>query len=132
MSNEIALIWPLLKDKGLPYPPRAYVLVQEGLRHTVEQVFDGDDARLDGDRHVSGQELCIGIRDVAIDQFGPLARTVLGAWGVHRTEDFGRMVEAMVEAGVLRMSEQDTMDDFESVYDFGEAFACELDALGTA
>jgi uncharacterized repeat protein (TIGR04138 family) len=29
----------------------------------------------------------------------------------------------MIEAGLLRRSEEDTLDDFRAVYDFDEAFA---------
>ena len=132
LNEEIALIWPMLREKGLPYPPKAYALVQRGLRHAVQQMFDeGGVERMEGDRHISGQELCFGIRDMAMDEFGPLAKTVLNSWGVYHTEDFGEMVAAMVETGLLRMSERDSMDDFAGVYDFDEAFGCDLDAAGS-
>ncbi|MEM1166091.1 MAG: Minf_1886 family protein [Planctomycetota bacterium] len=127
MTDEVAHIWPLLKTQSLPYPPSAYSLVHEGLRHAVQRVFDEDHERLMGDRHVSGQELCLGVRDVAIEQFGPLARTVLETWHISSTDDFGSMVRAMVQAGLLRMSERDTLEDFHSVYDFDEAFGTQLD-----
>lgn len=129
MSHEVAMVWPMLKELRLPYPPAAYELVQEGLRHTVASVFDQDAERLSGDRHVSGQELCLGIRDVAVSSFGPLAKTVLNSWHVHGTDDFGAMVGALVEAGLFRMSENDSLDDFESVYDFDEAFGSDLDRV---
>ncbi|MEM9082267.1 MAG: Minf_1886 family protein [Planctomycetota bacterium] len=132
MGNEIALIWPMLRDKNLPYPPRAYSVVQLGLRRAVEQVYDVDEARLMGDRHVTGQDLCLGIRDVAIEQFGPLAKAVLESWNISQTSDFGNMVEALVEAGLFRMSDRDSFEDFCDVYDFDEAFGCELDVTSPA
>jgi uncharacterized repeat protein (TIGR04138 family) len=73
-------------------------------------------------RHISGQQLCLGLRDYAILQYGRLARTVLSSWGVRRTEDFGRIVFAMVEAGWMRKQDDDTIEDFENVFDFDEAF----------
>ena len=51
-----------------------------------------------------------------------LAKTVLHSWGVRRTEDFGRIVFALVETGILRKSEEDSLGDFMGVFDFDEAF----------
>lgn len=73
-------------------------------------------------RHVSGQELCLGLRSLAVEKYGLLARTVLRGWGVSTTEDFGKIVYAMVDTGLLRTSENDSLDDFRGVYEFEEAF----------
>jgi uncharacterized repeat protein (TIGR04138 family) len=35
------------------------------------------------------------------------------------------MVFAMIEAGAMSKTQQDTPEDFRGVYDFAEAFACE-------
>lgn len=85
------------------------------------------DAGMSGDtedesRHVSGQQLCVGLRDFAIVQFGALARTVLERWGVRKTEDFGKIVFAMIDAGLMRKTDEDTLEDFRDVYEFEEAF----------
>ena len=64
----------------------------------------------------------MGLRDYAVAQYGRLALTVLRRWNIHRTEDFGKIVFAMVEAGLMRTSEEDTMEDFQGVFDFDEAF----------
>ena len=116
--------------KAGPYPLAAYQFVQEGLRYTVRHVHDErvNDPGLPGaavTEHVSGQQLCLGLRDYAIDQYGLLALAVLGHWGIQRTDDFGRMVFAMIEAGAMSKTQQDTPEDFRAVYDFAEAFACE-------
>ena len=50
---------------------------------------------------------------------------MLGHWGIQRTDDFGRMVFTMIEAGAMSKTQQDTPEDFRAVYDFAEAFACE-------
>ncbi len=73
-------------------------------------------------RHVSGQELCFGLRSLAVEKYGLLARTVLRGWGVRSTEDFGKIVYAMVDTGLLRTSDNDSLDDFRGVYEFEEAF----------
>ena len=106
------------------YPPAAYQFVREGLDHTAS-VMHGDADPFDGNesRHVSGQQLCIGLRDYALRQFGSMAGLVLRTWNVRRTEDFGRIVFDMVEAGILRKTEDDAIEDFANVYDFEEAFA---------
>ena len=118
-------------SKAGPYPLAAFTFVQEGLSFTVERVHDraaseqADPMALAGtapDRHVSGQQLCLGLRDHAIEQYGLLARSVLAHWHIHRTEDFGRIVFAMIEAGAMSKNPNDTLDDFCGVYDFEEAF----------
>ena len=79
------------------------------------------------DHHVTGQQLCIGLRDFAISRFGLLAQVVLQHWGINRTEDFGAIVFRMVELELLRTCPQDSESDFRSVFQFDEAFhACEL------
>ncbi len=118
-----------LKAAG-PYPLAAYQFVQDGLRSTVERVHDQVDASGSGSRHVSGQQLCMGLRDFAIDQYGMLAPVVLASWHIHRTDDFGRIVFALIEVGAMSKNSQDTLDDFRGVYEFAEAFG--PDSLVTA
>ncbi|MBL0926032.1 MAG: hypothetical protein IBJ11_00055 [Phycisphaerales bacterium] len=122
-----------MKPHAGRFPPAAFAFVQGGLRHTVERIVEkreqNDTAELeetDGGRHVSGQELCIGLREYALSQFGRLARTVLASWGIRRTEDFGRIVFILVEAGLMRKTDSDSIEDFEAVYEFDEAFGAEL------
>lgn len=123
MSSEIDILWNRLREYAGPYPPQAFIFVQEGLRHTCDRLYRiDDDTTGDGSRHVSGQELCIGLRDYAVQQYGMLALTVLSSWNIRRTEDFGKIVFAMIEAGLLRKTEQDSITDFENVYDFPEVF----------
>ncbi|MEL7474121.1 MAG: Minf_1886 family protein [Planctomycetota bacterium] len=112
----------ILEDAG-PYPLEAYEFLRSGLAHTVQHTHGNeDDVRDDDQRHVTGQQLCMGLRDFAVGQFGLLAGVVLERWNVHRTEDFGKMVFALVDAGLMRKSETDTLTDFQGVYDFAEAF----------
>ena len=76
----------------------------------------------DQDRHISGQQLCLGLRDHAIERYGLMAPVVLEHWNVRRTEDFGRIVFAMIEGGLMSRTDEDTMEDFRSVFHFDEAF----------
>lgn len=109
----------LVEEVGL-YPAEAYQFVQEGLSHTVNRIYGKPgDAKLN--RHVSGQQLCEGLRDLAISHWGRLARTVLRRWNVTGTYDFGRIVFAMIDAGQMQKSEEDTPEDFRNVFDFKTA-----------
>ena len=72
--------------------------------------------------HLSAKELLTGVKDLAFEQFGPMARTVLRHWGVNSTDDFGEIVFNMIENGLLFKTEEDSRDDFKAVYDFAEVF----------
>ena len=78
--------------------------------------------RLTERRHITGQELAVACRDLALDRYGVLARIVLEHWGVRSTGDLGDIVFALVEQGLLLSQPTDNRDDFMDVYDFAEAF----------
>ena len=111
---------PPLLDYGA-YPPEAYDFVQQGLSFTVAHIH-GDAAKPRASRHVSGQQLCQGIREFALNQYGMLAGTVLRLWNIHGTLDFGRIVFALIEAGQMQKTDDDTVEDFRDVFDFKTAF----------
>ncbi len=102
------------------YQRDAYFFLRESLDHTQKMI--GKPPKKDEIRHVTGQELLKGIREYALQQFGPMTLTVLAAWGVKRCEDFGEIVFNMVESKLLAKTEKDTRDDFKTGYDFHEAF----------
>jgi len=104
----------LAKDQR--YAREAYVFVREALDHT--QKMGGKPAP----RHVSGQQLLAGARDYALQQYGPMALTVLHEWGIRRCEDIGELVFNMVENSLLAKTDEDSRDDFKGGYDFEEAF----------
>ncbi len=101
-----------LKDSR--YKPEAYLFVLAALHFTV--------ASLPERRHVAGQELLEGIRIYGLDQFGPLTRQVFEHWGLHSTEDFGRIVFSLVDTKLLGKTDEDSLADFQGVYDFSTAF----------
>ena len=96
------------------YKPEAYFFVLAALHFTVSHLPER--------RHIAGKELLAGIRIYGLDQFGPLARQVFDYWGVRSTEDFGRIVFSLVDAKLLGKTEEDSLADFQDVYDFSEAF----------
>ena len=122
-SNEPAKqksLQQVARDAGL-YPPEAYEFVQRGLSYTVQKIH-GTIADPDASRHISGQQLCDGLRDFALKQWGMLARTVLRRWGIHCTLDFGRIVFSLIDAGQMQKTDDDTLEDFRNVFDFRNAF----------
>ena len=114
LDDPFARIRRLVRRRRRPYPVEAYAFIFDALDHTLRQIGER--------RHVTGQELCRGIRDLALEKFGPLAATVFRQWGVERTADFGRMVFDLIDLGLMGKTEQDEPADFDDVYDFAEAF----------
>lgn len=93
----------------------AYIFVLSSLNHVLQ--------RLPEPRHISGRELVEGVRDLALERYGPMARSVLEHWGIHDTAAVGEIVFALVEHGVLIKQDEDTRADFVDVFDFDDAFA---------
>lgn len=111
-DEEQKLAEILLRDDR--YSRDAYRFVQEGLEYTV---------RRRGKRgHVTGRELVEGLRDLARDKFGLMARTVLNQWGLRNTGDFGEIVFNLVEEQIMSKQDSDTREDFQNVFDFEEVF----------
>lgn len=105
------------------YPIEAFHFVQHGLAWTVERIHGAHrQPQPEICQHVTGQQLCQGLRAYALTQWGMLARTVLRRWNITSTLDFGKIVFALVDAGFMQKTEQDTVADFRNVYDFRTAF----------
>lgn len=128
MSQPTEQQWKYIRTRAASFPEEAFQFVREGLAHTVNIVHGEAALRMpatdpsDESRHVTGQQLCMGMRDLAIERYGLLAQTVLNRWGIKRTEDFGAVVYAMIDRKELRSGPSDSYADFEGVYDFDEAF----------
>ena len=103
-----------LRERYPRYHETAYLFILSGLHYTIE--------RLGESRHITGRELTEGCRDLAIERYGPMARSVLDFWGIRTTRDLGEIVFALVECGILVKQETDDLDDFDGVYDFQDAF----------
>ena len=101
------------------YHSDAYFFLVEALDVTVKDIRKNQP---DHGRHVTGKELLDGIKECALDEFGPLTFTVFAEWGIHTTLDFGEIVFNLVEAGRLGKTENDSLEDFKNGYSFEEAF----------
>jgi uncharacterized repeat protein (TIGR04138 family) len=101
------------------YHRDAYVFLRDALDYTTKQQKKSKGATI---RHVAGPELLEGVRLYALKEFGPMALTVFSYWGVERCEDIGQMVFNLIGAGIFGKTEQDSLEDFKSVYTFHDAF----------
>ncbi len=110
---------------SVPYPIEAFAFVREGLNDAVQSVHEDPESLPEEDRHITGQQLCLGLRELAISRWGLLAPLVLDHWRIRRTCDFGRIVFAMIDAGLMTKTPRDTLEDFQAVFDFDEAFSRE-------
>lgn len=104
------------------YAPEAYHFVFEVLDYVLERAAARRGERISTERHVSVGQLLEGMREYALDEFGPLARLVLERWGVRRTEDFGEIVFILVEHRLLNKQDDDRISDFRNGFNFREAF----------
>ncbi len=118
-SNNFAQVVEDIRKEDARFDKGAYFFVRQGLDHTIKQLKDSPER---ASNHVTGPELLSGIREFALDQYGPMAFTLLDTWGVKRCEDIGDIVFNLVEAGVLGKTESDKREDFSGGYDFEEAF----------
>ncbi len=112
------------------YSPACFPFIRDGLAHTSKLVHGQSDDQsaldlgiIDDSRHVDGTQLCLGLRDHAIARYGLLAKSVLNKWGIYQTRDFGSIIFALVDANLMRTTDEDTIEDFENVYDFDDEFA---------
>jgi uncharacterized repeat protein (TIGR04138 family) len=101
------------------YARDAYVFLRDALDFTTKQQKKIKGATV---RHVAGPELLDGVRQYALQEFGPMAMTVFSFWGIHCCEDIGHMVFNLIEAGIFGKTEKDSLEDFKNVYDFEAAF----------
>lgn len=100
------------------YDGQAYLFLKDALDFTLKRFSDGQTGR---SRHVSGKELLEGFRDHALEQFGPMAATLMEEWGVKRGRDVGNMVFRLIEEQVFGKQDSDTPEDFEDHFDLNNA-----------
>jgi uncharacterized repeat protein (TIGR04138 family) len=108
------------------YSYEAYEFVFQALHHAQKLLGREPDAdaaaeAVESKHHVSGPELLAGIRALALQEFGLMARTVLRMWGIRKTDDFGEIVFNLVAAELMSKTDEDTRADFRDVFDLDEA-----------
>ena len=111
------------------YAYEAYEFVFAALSHTQKLLgrVPADDGGVPGPQyHVSGRELVQGIRDLAVREFGFMARIVLRMWGINRTADFGDIVFNLVAENLMSKTDQDCRTDFQDIFDLDQALVQEF------
>ncbi len=101
------------------YPTDAYTFLRNALDFTIGAVNKGG---VKDPGHVTGPELCQGVRKYAIEQFGPMVPTILETWGIGSTRDIGELVYNLISAGAFSKSNTDRIEDFDNVYEFRDVF----------
>jgi uncharacterized repeat protein (TIGR04138 family) len=99
------------------FDERAYLFVLGALEFCQQ--------RLEERRHISGRELALACRDLALEKFGVMAGLVLEHWGVRSSADLGDVVFTLVDLGLLMSQPTDSREEFADVFDFDQAFARE-------
>jgi uncharacterized repeat protein (TIGR04138 family) len=104
------------------YAYEAYEFIFAALAHTQKLLgrVPPADAPPEQDHHVTGPQLLEGVRDLALREFGLMARTVFRMWGINRTDDFGEIVFNLVESNLMSKTTEDDRLDFHDLYDLDQ------------
>ena len=97
------------------FDERAYLFVLGALEYSQQ--------RLPERRHISGRELALACRDLALERYGVMAGLVLEHWGIRQSSDIGDVVFTLVELELLMSQANDSREEFAEVFDFDQAFA---------
>ena len=122
--------WSAVRRRARMLSPHAFDFVREGLTYTAASIHGPIEVTQQPmpmsvlrSRHITGQQLCEGLRQLAVKRYGMLAGVVLRRWGLRSTEDFGVIVYKLIDEGDLRPNADDRFEDFVGVFDFEEAFS---------
>jgi len=107
------------------YGVKAAKFVYEGLGYTLSR--SGELSAASGPQHISGEQLCEGLRKKAVKRWGRLAKVVLNDWGIRTTRDFGEIVFLMIEHHWMSAQPDDSIEDFDDRYDFQTVFEVQFE-----
>ena len=114
INQEFYTIVDQICESDRRYKSDAYEFVMEALAYSQK--------KFKRSKHVSGEELLEGIKQLSLQKFGPLTLMVLRHWGITATEDFGSIVFNLVDNKILSKDSDDKVDSFQNGYDFHEVF----------
>jgi uncharacterized repeat protein (TIGR04138 family) len=118
MQFEQSVVSILKREKR--FDPHAYFFLKDALDFTLKRAAETNAGQA---RHVTGQELLEGFRDFALEQFGPMASTLMREWGVRKCQDVGDMVFHLIEEQVFGKQDSDRREDFAESFDFEDSLA---------
>ncbi|MBR4519213.1 MAG: hypothetical protein IKO65_09460 [Victivallales bacterium] len=112
-------------EQNPAYPRAAYAFVCNAVHEIAREIARNSRKTA---RHITGQELCRGMQTLLIRDYGRMAADVLSAWNIGETADFGNIVYALVDIGLLSVSNNDSRTDFIDVYRFHDVFVTPFQA----
>ena len=89
------------------YAPDAYDFLRQALDHSAQR-FKQDRKTA----HLSAEELYLGGCSLALEEYGPMAKSVLEYWGILSSVDVGEIVFRLIEVGVFGKQEGDSINQF--------------------
>ena len=89
------------------YAPDAYDFLRQALDHSAQR-FKQDRKTA----HLSAEELYLGVCSLALEEYGPMAKSVLEYWGILSSVDVGEIVFRLIEVGVFGKQEGDSINQF--------------------
>ena len=107
------------------FPPMAYCFVRDSVHKALDNIVKAKRQNIfadDDPPDIKGADLCRFFRDTLINRFGPSAIDVLDTWNIKRTSDFGKIIYKLIAVDILGKSENDSIEDFDDVFDFTEEF----------
>ena len=107
MAEQLAFrdgIMDRIRLRDARFTEHAYLFVLSALEFCQTRLVER--------RHITGPELAVACRDLALDRYGVMARLVLDHWGVRSTADLGDIVFTLVDLGLLISQPHDSRDDF--------------------
>ena len=107
------------------FPPMAYCFVRDSVHKALDNIVKARKQNAydeDEPPDIKGADLCRFFRDTLISRFGPCAIDVLDTWNIKQTSDFGKIIYKLISVEILGKSENDSIEDFDDVYDFTEEF----------
>jgi uncharacterized repeat protein (TIGR04138 family) len=113
MQFEQSVVSILKRDRR--FDPHAYFFLKDALDFTLKRISESNGGQA---RHVTGPELLVGYRDYALEQFGPMAATLMDEWSIRKCQDVGDMVFNLIEEQVFGKQESDKKEDFSEAFDF--------------
>lgn len=125
-QHDTAAIVELLK-KDRRFMLESYRFVTESLEYAQQKMFAEAESEtlsaLDkmlmkqGPPHISGQDLCRAVCEIALSQYGLMAKQVLLNLGIRKTNDIGVIVYNLIEIGFMFKTDDDSLEDFDNVLD---------------
>lgn len=120
MAEEIKKNLEQIAELDGRYSAGMIKFVHHGLGLTIEQLRVDIEERQSF--HITGRQLCFGLADLVLKNWGRLAKVVLNYGGIKTTRDFGEIVYLLIRYNWMSARAEDSIEDFDNIYDFENVF----------